>query len=83
MARSNDGRIDKLSVGKVLDKLRRNDAPQKSKLIAARREAKKMDEEIQRLRAATDGSSLDRDLARPGAIEIAKSAPGHERRPLR
>jgi len=31
--------INKLSVGKVLDKLRRNDAPKKSKDHAARRES--------------------------------------------
>lgn len=45
--------INKLSVGKVLDKLRRNDAPKKSKIMRLEEEAEKMDEEIQRLRAAT------------------------------
>jgi hypothetical protein len=45
--------INKLSVGKVLDKLRRNDAPKKSKLMQRDENAEKMDEEIQRLRAAT------------------------------
>jgi len=45
--------INKLSVGKVLDKLRRNDAPQKSKFEQLDENAEKMHEEIQRLRAAT------------------------------
>jgi hypothetical protein len=45
--------INKLSIGKVLDKLRRNDAPQKSKLEQLDEKAEKMHEEIQRLRAAT------------------------------
>jgi hypothetical protein len=45
--------INKLSVGKVLDKLRRNDAPQKSKMVQLDEKAEKMDEELQRLRAAT------------------------------
>jgi hypothetical protein len=46
-------KTNKLSVGKVLDKLRRNDAPQKSKLEQLDEKAEKMQEEIQRLRAAT------------------------------
>jgi hypothetical protein len=46
-------KINKLSVGKVLDKLRRNDAPQKSKFEQLDEKAEKMHEEIQRLRAAT------------------------------
>jgi len=37
----------------VLDKLRRDDAPKKSKLMQLDEKAEKMDEEIQRLRAAT------------------------------
>jgi hypothetical protein len=45
--------INKLSVGKVLDKLRRNDSPQKSKIEQAEAKKAKMDEELQRLRAAT------------------------------
>ena len=45
--------INKLSVGKVLDKLRRNDAPQKSMIEQLDAKAEKMHEEIQRLRAAT------------------------------
>jgi len=45
--------INKLSVGKVLDKLRRNDAPQKSMIEQLDTKAEKIDEEIQRLRAAT------------------------------
>jgi hypothetical protein len=45
---------EKLSVGKVLDKLRRDDAPKKSKLMQLDEKAeKKMDEEIQRLRGET------------------------------
>lgn len=45
--------INKLSVGKVLDKLRSNDAPKKSKIMQLEEKAQTMDEEIQRLRAAT------------------------------
>jgi peptidoglycan hydrolase CwlO-like protein len=45
--------INKLSVHKVLDKLRSNDAPQKSKLEQLNEKAEKMHEEIQRLRTAT------------------------------
>jgi hypothetical protein len=45
--------INKLSVGKVLDKLRSNDAPKRSKTMQLDEKAEKMDEEIQRLRAAT------------------------------
>ncbi len=45
--------INKLSVEKVLDKLRRNDAPKKSKAAQREERAEKMDEELQRLRAAT------------------------------
>ena len=44
---------EKLSVGKVLDKLRRDDAPKKSKLMQLDEKAEKMDEEIRSLRAAT------------------------------
>ena len=47
------GKVNKLSVEKVLDKLRRNDAPQKSNLEQLDAKAEKMHEEIQRLRAAT------------------------------
>ncbi|WP_029584095.1 hypothetical protein [Bradyrhizobium sp. URHD0069] len=44
--------INKLSVGKVLDKLRSNDAPQKSKIMQLDEKVEAIDEEIQRLRAA-------------------------------
>ena len=44
--------INKLSVGKVLDKLRSNDAPNSSKLEQLDEKIKTADEEIQRLRAA-------------------------------
>jgi len=42
----------KLSVGKVLDKLRSNDAPEKSKLTQLNDKIKEQDQEIARLRAA-------------------------------
>lgn len=45
--------INKLSVGKVLDKLRSNDAPKKTKMMQLDENAKTVDEEIERLRAAT------------------------------
>jgi hypothetical protein len=45
--------INKLSVGKVLDKLRSKDAPKKSKIMQLDEKAETIDEEIQRLRAAT------------------------------
>jgi hypothetical protein len=45
--------INKLSVGKVLDKLRSNGAPKKTKTMLLDENAKAVDEEIQRLRAAT------------------------------
>jgi hypothetical protein len=45
--------INKLSVGKVLDKLRRNDVPKKSKLMQRDENTEKVDEEIQRLKVAT------------------------------
>jgi hypothetical protein len=45
--------INELSVGKVLDKLRRNDAPKKSKIMQLDEKVETMDEEIRRLRAAT------------------------------
>ena len=44
--------INKLSVGKVLNKLRSNDAPKSSKTALEKR-IETTDEEIQRLRAAT------------------------------
>jgi uncharacterized small protein (DUF1192 family) len=44
--------ITKLSVGKVLDKLRSNDAPKTSKISQLDEKIKAADEEIQRLRAA-------------------------------
>jgi hypothetical protein len=51
--------INKLSVGKVLDKLRRNDAPEKSKIMQLDEKTKTIDEEIQRLRTA--GRRVGRD----------------------
>jgi hypothetical protein len=45
--------INKLSVGKVLDKLRSNDAPKKSKIMQLDEKVETISEEIQRLRAAT------------------------------
>ncbi len=44
--------INKLSVGKVLDKLRSNDAPKNSKIEQLDEKIKTTNEEIQRLRAA-------------------------------
>jgi uncharacterized protein YdcH (DUF465 family) len=44
--------INKLSVGKVLDKLRSNDAPKTSRIMQLDEKTKTTDEEIQRLRAA-------------------------------
>jgi hypothetical protein len=44
--------INKLSVGKVLDKLRSNDAQQTSRIVQLDDKIKTTDEEIQRLRAA-------------------------------
>ncbi len=67
--------INKLSVGKVLDKLRRNDAPKKSKLMQLDEKAEKMDEEIQRLRAATRRLKTNPILADPEGHIIA----GHGR----
>ena len=45
--------IDKLSVGKVLDKLRRNDAPEQSRMMQLDDKIKTAEDEIQRLKAAT------------------------------
>jgi hypothetical protein len=45
--------INKLSVGKVLDKLRSNDTPKKSKIMQLDEKLEAIDEEMQRLRAAT------------------------------
>jgi hypothetical protein len=44
--------INKLSVAKVLDKLRRNDAPKTSKRTLLEKQIEATDEDIQRLRAA-------------------------------
>ena len=44
--------IAKLSVGKVLDKLRSADAPKSSKITQLDEKIKTVDEETQRLRAA-------------------------------
>jgi hypothetical protein len=51
--------IKKLSVGKVLDKLRGADAPKESKITRLDEKSKTLDEEIQRLRAAR--RRLERD----------------------
>jgi len=45
--------INKLSVGKVLDKLRRDDAPKNAKISQLDKKIRTTDEEIQRLRAAS------------------------------
>jgi len=44
--------INKLSVGKVIDKLRSNDAPKESKIMQLDDKDKAIEEEIQRMRAA-------------------------------
>jgi hypothetical protein len=49
--------INKLSVGKVLDKLRSNDARKHSKTSQLEKKLETTDEEIQRLRAASRPSS--------------------------
>jgi hypothetical protein len=45
--------INKLSVGKVLDKLRRDDAPKNAKTSQLEKKIRTTDEELQRLRAAS------------------------------
>jgi hypothetical protein len=45
--------IAKLSVGKVLDKLRSNDAPKQSKTMLLDEKLRASEEELQRLRSAT------------------------------
>jgi hypothetical protein len=45
--------INKLSVGKVLDNLRRDDAPKSTKISQLDRKIRITDEEIQRLKAAS------------------------------
>jgi hypothetical protein len=45
--------IDKLSVGKVLDKLRSNDQQKKTKDMQRDEKVRDTDEELERLRAAT------------------------------
>jgi hypothetical protein len=57
--------INKLSVGKVLDKLRSNDAPKNSKTNQRDEKARATDEEIQRLRVAT--RRLKPTLKKPSA----------------
>ncbi|MGO8913568.1 MAG: hypothetical protein ACLQDM_30195 [Bradyrhizobium sp.] len=44
--------INKLSVGKVLDQLRSNEAPKTSRMMQLEEKIKTTDEEIRRLRAA-------------------------------
>ena len=44
--------ISKLSVGKVLDKLRSNDVPEKSRIMQLDDKIKTAEEEIEHLRAA-------------------------------
>jgi uncharacterized small protein (DUF1192 family) len=46
--------INKLSVGKVLDKLRSNDARNSSKMEQLDEKIRTLDEEMQRLRAQTN-----------------------------
>ena len=46
--------INKLSVAKVLDKLRSNDEPKRSKTSQLESKIQTTDDEIQRLRAATN-----------------------------
>jgi TolA-binding protein len=45
--------INKLSVSKVLDKLRRDDAPKTAKTSQLEKKLRTADEEIERLRAAS------------------------------
>jgi hypothetical protein len=45
--------INKLSVGKVLDKLRRDDAPKAAKTSRLDKKIRTTDEEIKRLRSAS------------------------------
>ena len=45
--------INKLSVGKLLDKLRSDDAQNTSRIMQLDEKIERIDEEIQRLRAAT------------------------------
>jgi hypothetical protein len=45
--------INKLSVGKLLDKLRSSDAPKSSKTTQLEKKIQTVDEEIRRLRGAT------------------------------
>jgi hypothetical protein len=45
--------ISKLSVGKVLDKLRRDDAPKNAKTSQLDKKIRTTDEEIKRLKAAS------------------------------
>jgi TolA-binding protein len=45
--------INKLSVGKVLDKLRRDNAPKNAKTSQLEKKLRTTDEEIERLRAAS------------------------------
>ena len=45
--------LNKLSVGKVLDKLRRDNAPKKAKTSQLEKKIRTTEEEIQRLRAAS------------------------------
>jgi hypothetical protein len=45
--------INKLSVGKIIDKLRRDDAPREPKTSRLDKKIRTTDEEIQRLRAAS------------------------------
>ena len=57
--------INKLSVGKVLDKLRSNDAPKKSKTMQLDEKLRAADEELQRLRTAT--RRIKRTVKKPPA----------------
>ena len=58
--------INKLSVGKVLAKLRSNDAPKPSKTAQLDEKVRAADEEIKRLRAAT--RRLKPTIKKPPAV---------------
>ena len=67
--------IKKLSVGKVLDKLRSNDASEVSKMAQLDEKSKALDDEIQRMRAAR--RRLERDQsANSFAISSRKDPAG-------
>ena len=63
--------INKLSVGKVIEKLRSNDASNSSKIAQLEEKTKVLDEEIERMRAA-DSAFSRADPPRPSAIETGQ-----------